>query len=200
MGAHAFLCEWQSNAEVLQAYALLGGSEEFAIADLVPAERTLLVRFDGTPPSESMLRVALAESAVTTNHSPATVRTHTLSVHYRGLDSALVESHTSLSHAELLEWHTTQDWTVGFLGFAPGFAYLTPSRPLAVPIPRLASPRTRVPRGAVALAGHHCGIYPRESPGGWHIIGQCEDVLWNLDWQKPSLFSPGDTVRFRAVQ
>ena len=84
--------------------------------------------------------------------------------------------------------------TVAFCGFAPGFAYLTG---LGRTVPRLETPRTRVPAGAVGLAGEFAGVYPRESPGGWRIIGTAVDaVLWDATRAEPALLAPGTRVRF----
>ncbi|HNP11666.1 MAG TPA: carboxyltransferase domain-containing protein, partial [Mycobacterium sp.] len=89
-------------------------------------------------------------------------------------------------------------WRVGFGGFAPGFAYLVGGDP-RLAVPRRAEPRTRVPAGSVGLAGEFSGVYPRESPGGWQLIGRTDAVLWDIDRTPPALLRPGMWVRFRAV-
>lgn len=81
-----------------------------------------------------------------------------------------------------------------FCGFSPGFAYLSG---LDHAVPRLATPRTRVPAGSVALAGRWCGVYPGDSPGGWRVIGRTDAVLWEPDRAQPALLAPGVRVRFR---
>ncbi|MCB1289862.1 MAG: carboxyltransferase domain-containing protein, partial [Mycobacterium sp.] len=99
---------------------------------------------------------------------------------------------------EVVAAHTDTPWRVGFGGFAPGFAYLVGGDP-RLAVPRRAEPRTRVPAGAVALAGEFSGIYPRDSPGGWQIIGRTDAVLWDADRLQPALLAPGMRVRFRAA-
>ena len=94
--------------------------------------------------------------------------------------------------------HTAQPWTVAFGGFAPGFAYCGGGHP-GLHVPRRDDPRTRVPTGSVALAGEFTGVYPRESPGGWQLIGRTEADLWNLDREPPALLRPGMRVQFVAV-
>lgn len=84
-------------------------------------------------------------------------------------------------------------FTVAFCGFAPGFAYLTG---LPFPVPRLDSPRTKVPKGSVAVAGLYAGIYPRSSPGGWRLLGTSDIDLFNLERDRPALLEPGTSVRF----
>src|SRR5699024_3375788 len=91
--------------------------------------------------------------------------------------------------------HQAATWQVAFAGFAPGFGYLAGDDEL-FDVPRRSSPRTRVPIGAVALAGEFTGVYPRSSPGGWQLIGRTEATLWDLDRQPPALFVPGTIVRF----
>ncbi len=99
----------------------------------------------------------------------------------------------------LVRMHTAREWHVGFLGFAPGFAYLRTAEP-GPSIPRRAVPRTRVPAGSVALAGEYSAVYPRASPGGWQLIGRTDAVLWELDRDPPALLVPGTRVRFHAVR
>ncbi len=65
-------------------------------------------------------------------------------------------------------------------------------------MPRRSSSRTRVPAGAVGLAGEFSGVYPRESPGGWQLIGRTDHVLWDLDRDPPAVLVPGARIRFRA--
>ncbi|GHJ46571.1 allophanate hydrolase [Catellatospora sp. TT07R-123] len=87
------------------------------------------------------------------------------------------------------------EFTVAFCGFAPGFGYLT-GLPEPLRLPRLDSPRTRVPAGSVALAGPYAGVYPRSSPGGWRLVGHTRLTLFDPDRQPPALLAPGMTVRF----
>jgi allophanate hydrolase subunit 1 len=100
-----------------------------------------------------------------------------------------------LTPAGLVERHTGAEWTVAFCGFAPGFGYLTqPGGQWDVP--RRATPRTKVPPGSVALAGEFSGVYPRESPGGWQLIGRTDVAVFDLDREPAALLRPGTHVRF----
>lgn len=116
-------------------------------------------------------------------------------VTYDGADLAQVADHTGLTLAEVVAAHQGSIWTVGFIGFAPGFPYLIGPDP-RLRVPPRTTPRVRVEPGSVALAGEYCGIYPTASPGGWQLIGRTDETLWNEDWDPPALLSPGMRVRF----
>jgi KipI family sensor histidine kinase inhibitor len=121
-----------------------------------------------------------------------------IAVVYDGPDLADVAEHTGLSESDVVTAHTGTPWTVGFAGFAPGFAYLVGGDE-RLHVPRRAEPRTKVPGGSVGLAGEFSGVYPRETPGGWQLIGHTDAVLWDVDRDPPALLIPGTWVQFRAV-
>jgi len=113
-----------------------------------------------------------------------------------------VAARCGLSLHSFIELHTTAEFEVALLGFAPGFAYLE-GLPQALNVPRRASPRLKVPAGSVALGGAQCGIYPLESAGGWQLIGRTPLVLLDLTLdhklERASRFQLGDRVRFEAI-
>lgn len=102
-----------------------------------------------------------------------------------------------LSTAAFVEYHAAGNYFVQSLGFMPGFAYLGGLDP-QLHIKRKNTPSARVPAGSVAIGGSNTGIYPSESPGGWHIIGRTSATLFDAHAQQPCLLQPGDTVRFIA--
>jgi len=104
-----------------------------------------------------------------------------------------------VSADEVVNRHLAADWQVAFSGFAPGFGYTVSSDPL-FDVPRRSSPRTRVPAGSVALAGQFTGVYPRESPGGWQLIGRTDAAMWDIDRDPPALLSPGTLVTFERAE
>jgi KipI family sensor histidine kinase inhibitor len=118
-----------------------------------------------------------------------------IAVSYDGPDLAEVAALTGLSEDEVVAAHTATAWTVGFGGFAPGFAYLTGGDP-RLHVPRRATPRTEVPAGSVGLAGDFSGVYPRSSPGGWQLIGHTDVDLFDVDRNPPALLQPSMRVRF----
>jgi KipI family sensor histidine kinase inhibitor len=116
-------------------------------------------------------------------------------VHYDGADLAELAGLLGTEPAELVRRHTGAEWTVAFCGFAPGFGYLTQDGG-GWDVPRRSTPRTTVPPGSVALAGEFSGVYPRESPGGWQLIGRTDVAVFDLGRDPAALLRPGIRVRF----
>lgn len=170
------------------------------VDDLVPGARTLLVLARPTTDLPALGRAVLAAADRATHGERATGPTQTVevAVTYDGPDLDEVARLTGLTPAEVVAAHTGTPWRVGFGGFAPGFAYLVGGDP-RLRVPRRAEPRTRVPAGSVALAGEYSGVYPRESPGGWQIVGTTDLPLWDDGRTPPALLRPGVAVRFTEV-
>ena len=182
--------------EVLGWYAALTDRRLPGVVDLVPAARTLLVCME----SFVDLREFAATLATMSPGSPQELTGDpvTIPVRYDGADLAEVARLTSLSEDEVVSVHTGPEYVVGFTGFAPGFGYLT-GLDERLRLPRRETPRTRVPAGAVAVAGEYTGVYPRPSPGGWHLLGTTSVTLWDASRETPALLRPGSRVRFEAV-
>ena len=117
---------------------------------------------------------------------------------YDGADLDDVARRWDMTRDEVVATHTGHELVVAFCGFAPGFPYCT-GLPEALAVPRLDSPRARVPAGAVGLAGAFTGIYPTESPGGWRLLGRTELRLWDVEKDPPATLRPGTRVRFVAT-
>jgi KipI family sensor histidine kinase inhibitor len=117
---------------------------------------------------------------------------------YDGEDLDEVASLTGLSREEVIERHASGEYVVAYLGFSPGFGYLS-GLDEKLHVPRRDSPRTSVPSGSVAIAGPYGAIYPSPSPGGWRLLGRTTLKLWDPDRDPPSLLRPGVRVRFDRV-
>lgn len=193
---HALLVEAADLDEAMRLNLAWDGLH--GVVERIPGARTVLVRFDPLAVSAADLAHALAATEIDTAHLPATGEV-TVPVRYDGEDLDEAASLLGVSTAELVNRHLAADWKVAFSGFAPGFGYVVSSDPL-FDVPRRSSPRTRVPAGSVALAGQFTGVYPRESPGGWQLIGRTDAVMWDIDRDPPALLSPGTTVRFEQVR
>jgi KipI family sensor histidine kinase inhibitor len=199
-GDQALMVQCGSTTEVLAWAAALQGAELPGVVDIVPAARTVLVKLDG-PGYQGVIRQRVRKMRVTaeTAAAPADRRADVvIDVVYDGPDLAEVASHTGLTTAQVINAHTSTLWRVGFSGFAPGFAYLVDGDP-RLRVPRRSEPRTSVPAGAVALAGEFSAVYPRQSPGGWQLIGRTDAVLWDLGRSEPALLTQGMWVQFRAA-
>ncbi|MFB7249144.1 carboxyltransferase domain-containing protein [Microbacterium sp. NPDC056234] len=192
---HALLIEATDLAEAMRftlVWQHLPG-----VVECVPGARTVLVRFDPLRVSADALAGVLeAREATTIENEPAIpVRDVVVPVVYDGEDLADVAGMLGVSSEELIGRHVAADWRVAFSGFAPGFGYAVGDDAL-FDVARRGTPRTRVPTGSVGLAGPFTGVYPRESPGGWQLIGRTDAVMWNIDRDPPALLSPGTRVRF----
>lgn len=163
------------------------------VIDMVPAARSVLLVHDD---STSMSRIATQVGARSVERvgSPD-AKPVDIPVTYDGPDLAEVANQTGLSEDDVARRHAAREYVVAFIGFAPGFAYLV-GGDRALGVARRETPRTKVPGGAVALAGEFTGIYPREGPGGWQLIGRTDSVLWDLARDPPVLLPPGTRVRF----
>ena len=115
-----------------------------------------------------------------------------------GPDLASAAAELGLDPHTLVQRHIAPLYRVAMIGFAPGFPYLSGLDP-AIALPRLATPRTHVPAGSVAIGGAQTGIYPRESPGGWRLLGRTPVRLFDPQRLKPALLAPGDRVRFFEI-
>ncbi len=180
--------------ETLALFASLQADPVAGIEDLVPAARTLMIRFRPERLSAAELAAAISGRDLSVRAAPSEHLVE-IPVRYDGEDLDEVAALTGLSVEEVIRRHTESEFTVAFCGFAPGFGYLVGGDP-ALEVPRRQSPRTRIPAGSVALAGAFSGVYPQASPGGWQIIGTTPEKMWDLSRDPPALFQPGYRVRF----
>jgi KipI family sensor histidine kinase inhibitor len=196
-GSTALLVELDGLDDVLALYAALNDAPPEGVVDVVPAARTVLLMTD---PARTTL-AAVADAVRRTAPRPG-ARTAgdaiELPVHYDGADLDELAGLLDLTSDEVVARHTGAEWTVAFCGFSPGFGYLTQPG-TEWDVPRRATPRTRVPPGSVALAGEFSGVYPRESPGGWQLIGRTDVDVFDLSRDPAALLRPGTRVRFVAA-
>lgn len=163
------------------------------IVDIVPAAETVLVTCRDAA-ALAALRPWLASVVPAPSESTAR-RSIEVSVRYDGPDLAAVAAAVGLAEDVVVARHSGADYRAAFCGFSPGFAYLT-GLPAELQLPRRASPRTRVPAGSVAIASQYSAVYPRPSPGGWHLLGTTDAALFDPRADPPALIQPGDRVRF----
>lgn len=190
----AVLVELDDLPQTLGLLASLQAEPIPGVSEIVPGARTLLIDFDLLQLSRAGLIAELSRRPLNLGMAAKGPRVE-IPVHYDGEDLAEVADLLRISVDDVIRRHTGSDWFVAFTGFAPGFAYLAGGDPL-LNVPRRASPRTRIPPGAVALAGGLSAVYPKASPGGWQVIGQTHLPMWNLERDPPALLQPGQRVHF----
>jgi KipI family sensor histidine kinase inhibitor len=168
------------------------------VNDIVPSYLGVTVFYDSLSVSyEDMTRKLLSAASSLSDDSAhrREHREHEISVRYDGQDLSEVAKRTGMSVEDVIAAHTSQTYSVDLLGFVPGFAYLS-ELPASLQLPRRGEPRPRVAAGSVAIAGSHTGIYPLDTPGGWHLLGRTEIKLFDPTRSPPALLEPGDSVRF----
>ena len=192
----------ETAARVQAATAAVEQALGMDLVDLVPSYASLLIIYDPWRTDHldvaHRVRAALATLHNTTASSGGSV---VLPVYYDsevGADLASLAQRSGLSIEEVIALHSGTEYRVYAIGFAPGFAYLGQVDE-RIAAPRLATPRQKVPRGAVAIADRQTAIYPAVSPGGWNLIGRCPVRMFDPDSEPSMPVAVGDRVRFEPV-
>ncbi|MFN2444310.1 MAG: 5-oxoprolinase subunit PxpB [Vicinamibacterales bacterium] len=170
------------------------------VRDVVPAYCSVGIHFDPLRTNLRLVEQAIGDAVRSLGEVDAVPERRVIDVEVvyggaGGLDLSAVAEWAGLSATEVIARHADRTYRVYMLGFVPGFAYMG-RVDAAIAAPRHRVPRERVPAGSVGIAGEQTGVYPTSTPGGWQIIGQTSRVLFQADRVPPSLFSPGDRVRF----
>lgn len=182
----------QAVAEAVAA-ARLPGVEEIVAS---PGRVTVMASLGGDMAAlETALTYFAGQAAFTAKHAATT---HDIPVAYDGPDLDDVCTMHRIDRRQLVALHTESEYVVEAIGFLPGFGYLA-GLPESLATPRRATPRARVPQGAVGIGGGQTGIYPCASPGGWNIIGRSPVIFFDATRPQPSLLAVGDRVRFMAA-
>lgn len=189
VGPTAALAEVGDAASAL-ALATWARAHDVPAVEVVPAAETVL--FDGVADLAAL--ASLLAGWQPGERAAAGPRVE-VPVVYDGADLEEVAALWGTDVAGVVARQSEIEYVAAFCGFAPGFAYLA-GLPEPLAVPRLASPRPRVPAGSVALAGTWCGVYPTASPGGWRLLGRTDAVLWDPDRDPPALLAPGTRVVF----
>ena len=197
-GPHALLAEFKDIQLVRNYYAeakrRLAEQRLPAGIELVPAACTLL--FDGIDDVAEFARDLRSWRPARASIQDS--RQLTVPTFYDGPDLPEIAILWEMKVSQVIELHAGLLHEVAFIGFAPGFAYIS-GIPEALRVPRRSRPRARVAAGSVALADQYTGVYPRQSPGGWQLIGRTSVPMWDPDSEPASYFMPGDHVRFLPI-
>ncbi|MEQ2027830.1 5-oxoprolinase/urea amidolyase family protein [Xenorhabdus szentirmaii] len=192
---NTMMVELNGLAETLALLDSLNVEPVLGIEEVIPAARTLMIRFRPIKISAQQLAAEIGRRDLQERRYVVGKQVE-IPVHYNGDDLAVVAETLGISVQEVILCHTENEYTVAFTGFAPGFAYMV-SETSQWDIPRRKTPRTRIPAGAVALAGEFSSVYPQASPGGWQLIGITTERMWDLSRPSPALLQPGYRVNFR---
>jgi KipI family sensor histidine kinase inhibitor len=205
-GAASGGVDLETNAALQALAAALRARALPWVRDVVPALCGIAVHFDPDHPelpdsTVEAFRSLIEESLRQAGRYERAGRLVELPVCYDlefGLDLEEIGKNLSLSSKDIVERHTADEHFVLMVGFSPGQPYLggLDSR---LALPRRATPRTRVPAGSVAIANAQSCVYSYETPGGWHVIGRTPLTVFDPARERPSLFAPGDRVRFVPV-
>ena len=190
------------NARAIRLAGAVQAAGIGGVRDVVPTYRSVAVFFDPLRADYRMLVEWLEREAGRPAKGPADVPAPvSVPVCYDaecGPDLAAVAAFARMSPDEVVAVHVDATYRVFMLGFVPGFTYMG-VLDARIAMPRRSTPRVRVPRGSVGIAGAQTGIYPMETPGGWQLIGRTPLVPFDPDRPVPFLFQPGDAVRFVPI-
>lgn len=187
---------------VVEYASAVSGAAIRGITDVVPSYGSFGVFYDPLALSFADLSVRLENALAEVQPAldePSEGRLIRIPVVYDGEDLNDVSRRTRLTVSEVIEIHSAREYRVFVVGFVPGFAYLGPLDPRLI-VPRLESPRKRVPAGSVAIAEAQTGVYPSETPGGWNLIGRTGEKLFDVARAEPALLRAGDRVQFEPVE
>lgn len=193
LGDAAVRCVVDDLAQAHALHAAVTNAQMPGVVNVVPTWRCVVVTVADPVFVPSVLDFVVSVDVAAALPRPA--REHQLTIHYDGEDLDDVAARCGIGVATFTERHSQSDYVVAFLGFAPGFAYLS-GLPAALSVPRRATPRARVPAGSVGIADGVTGIYPAALPGGWQLIGHVDERLFDGQLTPPALLAPGDRVRF----
>ena len=187
------------NQRVHSLSNLITASSINGIIETVPAYATLLVHYDPLILSfaqiKNHLQIKISQAQENETRKPRLIEVPVRYGGEHGVDLESVASHLHLSLEDIIRIHSEKTYTVYMMGFTPGYPYMGKLDDALI-MPRLETPRTRVPAGTVAIEGSQTGIYSIESPGGWNLIGWTPLQLFNPKSETPFLFAPGDEVKF----
>ncbi len=190
------------SAQIQAAVTIINNSMQDSIVDLVPSYASLLVIYDQDRGDHFAVKAQLRAALSKLDSVDATAgELVTLPVYYSvesGPDLETIAQRGDLAIDDVIEIHQQQEYRVYAIGFAPGFAYLGEVDE-RIAAPRLATPRQKVPRGAVAIADRQTAVYPAVSPGGWNLIGLCPTRMFDASKTPSMPVQVGDRIRFAAI-
>ena len=205
--AYSLLLEWPASMsrdilQTINAYiSTIHAVKLTGVNEIVPGYHSIMIYFDTTLTSHELLIKSLENLIIDDDTVQKKSETTIINVSYgstHGPDLLYVAQSLGLSTAEVIDLHTSVTYDIHFIGFLPGFLYLG-GLAKKLTLPRRETPRTIVPAGSVAIAAGQTGIYPSDSPGGWHIIGKTDHEFFNPLQDPPCSFSTGMQIQFNPI-
>ena len=187
---------------VKEAYSLIKNSNDKAFIEVIPSYNSVLVTYDifiyNFDEIKSYLEEILKDITVNENEDKSII---TVDVYYGlevGLDLAYMSEKTKLSIEEIINIHTSKVYDIYAIGFLPGFAYMA-SVDEKLAMPRLENPRKKIPKGSVAIADNQTAIYPKDTPGGWNMLGKTAFELFDKKLETLSPLSIKNQIQFKSI-
>ena len=186
--------EFSDPVAVATAVRHLARGRGIELSEVVPGASTVLVLADDEMGIVGLVS-GLADLPAVQLSAERSWDVLELAARYDGPDLISVADASGLSVEEVVRRHSSVTYRAAFTGFAPGFAYLVGLDP-ALRLPRRDTPRSAVPKGSLAVADIYTAVYPRRSPGGWHLLGTVDVSVFDVDREPAALLGPGQMVRF----
>lgn len=191
------------NQKVRDSFFALKEAKLDGILDLIPSYTSILIKFDIFKFTHKEL-LSKVEHILNSNKKlniSSYSKVVKIPVYYDlsvGFDLERVARINNLTIKDVIKYHTSKEYLVYAIGFAPGFAYMA-EVDNKISTPRLATPRAKVPKGSVGIANNQTAVYPKDSPGGWNIIGKCPIEMFSKEYNNFSYLSVGDRVVFEPI-
>ncbi len=208
LGDSALIVEWKNVSAsdalplVHAAASKISASKLDGFIEAVPGFTSVAVYYEPLradwPTMNASIRKCLAKLTLPKSISGKRVEIPVCYDPEFALDQDRLCEHLGLPFEKIIQLHSSVDYKVQLIGFAPGFCYLA-GLPEPLTMPRLSFPRVCVPAGSVGIGHNQTGVYPFEIPGGWNLIGRTPAKLFRPELSPPTLLSPGDTVRFTPI-
>ena len=208
MGDRGILIEFEqiisedTSAKIRKLTTNIENSKNPAIIELIPAYASVCVIYNPCIANYDALKEFLSSFLIKSSDNDITSATvfeiPVLYNHETGPDLSFVSEHCGLCVDEIVSIHTSREYLIYMLGFAPGFPYLG-GMDERIAAPRLKVPRKKITPGSVGIAGSQTGMYPIESPGGWQLIGQTPVKLYNPQRTPAVYYNAGDYIKYRAI-
>ncbi|MGM0519337.1 MAG: 5-oxoprolinase subunit PxpB [Campylobacterota bacterium] len=190
-----------SAKKVKEAYTCINSLDDKAIIEIIPSYTSIFITYDIFKYSFDDMKTLIQDCVNTKIQENIQDKIVEVDVYYGvdvGFDLNNISKKTDLSVSDIIQLHSQKTYDVYAIGFLPGFAYLG-SVHSKIAMPRLSTPRKLIPKGCVAIANTQTAVYPKQSPGGWNIIGRTAFEFFDKSLETLSCLKVGDKVKFNPI-